>query len=787
MPTVLPEDSPLRAYYAHGVYLNNGSSGQAITECPFCRKEEKFYVDRETGLYQCFVCHEKGNPLEFLRKLHERCLETTTEDQYKELARERKYLNIASLMEWEFAYNDLKGEWIVPGYFSSGDNRDKLKQLYRWTDYKSKDGKNHLQATPGFPHCIYGVREFDNSKSDVYICEGPFDALPLIEILQCTKVNEDGTFEFTGNIDASLYANVNVLAIPSTTIFPVEWMEPLLSGKRVYLLLDNDHPRNVGVNGNTRIEEGAGWKGYQSIIRKIIDNGIRPSEMYFLHWGKGYKEHSYNPHLKSGYDVRDLLGEGYKNLVSDCQTKNDKIELIEQRIKNLESFYTFIQPVSDKWIDPTSSGSDKPSKKGKEKDIGLKLIHCESWNELINQWKEAIVWHDGADKTFSAMLACIASVLIPGTQVWLRVISEPSTGKSILCDALCVNQNYVSMQSNIRGFFSGMRPTKKQASQGITDLGLLEEINMKAFVTKDADPILQSVDRPRIMAEARDLFDGKTNTHFRTGMGKKYPKIRTVWIMCGTPRVRDIDDNDLGGRFIDCVIIKDITTKLKSDITRSAIRNMFEMLNKRVDVNNLESFDNEDMLKSKKMTGGYIEYICKNGEKLMGEIQRQTRENNYQEVEDTIDSLSGFVAKMRTRPGKKDEFITEELPARLGEQFMRLAGCLALVLNEEYINTRVLRRVAELAYDTSQGSVFMMTKYLYNNQKGATQEELWKVVKRHEREFKELIRFLVRLKAFECPGYGLYSSNGYGDARYVLSQDLRRICQKVFTYMEHIL
>lgn len=782
LPESSNDDSILNIYKAHGIYPSPSTGKEATTDCPFCGREEKFYINRTSGLFYCQICNAKGNPIEFLRQLHKLAEDGTTEERYQELARERKYLGIQELQSIGFAYNNHRNEWVIPGY---SEDDSKLKQLYHWTDYKAKDGKKHLQSTPTFNQCLYGVREFDKTKPDVWLCEGPWDMVALAEILKITKINDEFKFETTGNIDVSLFNNINLIAIPSTTS-PIENWLHLLSGKRVYLLLDNDHPyRGKDVNGKESIREPAAWGAYKRIVSKIIENNIKPLGLQYLHWGKNNKEHSYNPNLKHGYDVRDLLSEGFEKPIFNCTKVDERIEALQKRMDNLATLYNYFDAVPPQWIDPTNKPTDKPA--SKQKEICLNLAPCMSWSELVKQGEKAIIWHDGVDKALSSMVACIASVLIPGTQVWLRLISEPSSGKTILCDAVCVNQNYVSMQCNIRGFFSGMRPTKKQAKEGMIDLGLLAEINGKAFVTKDADPILQSVDRPRIMAEARDLFDGKTNTHFRTGMGKKFPMIRTVWIMCGTSRVRDIDENDLGGRFIDCTLLRGITPKLKSDITRSAIRSMFNQMNKRVNFNDLESLDNPEMLMFKKMTGGYIEHICKNGERLMEQIQENTVKEGYENFEMTIEAIAHFVAKMRTRPGKKDEFIIEELPARLGEQFTRFAMCLALVLNEPYVTRKVLRRVAELAFDTAAGSVYKMTKYLYDNPKGGSQETLWKVVMRKAPDFKELLRFLVRLNAFTNDRYDMSSMDGYGDGTYTLSTELRGICDRVFPYMEHVI
>lgn len=767
MPTALPETSPLRPFIYHGVNLALNGGGQAIGDCPFCNLR-KLYVNPDSGLWDCKHCALTGNPLGFLRKYHEECMSYTTEEQYKELAQERGYLSTESLVRWGLCWSSLRDEWVIPGYYR---DTDELKQLYRYTNYGVKDGKRRLMATPTFAHCLYNVRNYNPDKNDVFITEGPWDAIALEEILRLIKVNEEGGYEITGNESSSLYANSNVLAIPSTNTF-IELWAMLMKGKRVFLCLDNDHPKNKeGVYDPTKLP--GTWNAYKRITRLLVEWDIRPSSLFYLAWGHDKKERTHNLSLPSGHDVRDLLKQGYEHTP---ETTNERIEAIETRSRNLQELYSYFKPVPTDWIDPDAKPSDKST--GKKKDVGLKVSSCTEWNVLIDAWREALVWHDGLEKTLSCMLACTMSTAFPGTQLWLRVISAPSTGKSVLCDALCVNRDYVTMQSNIRGFFSGMRPTKKDAKEGKTDLGLITEIMGKTFVTKDADPILQAPERPRIMAEARDLYDGGTKTHFRTGMGQEYPTIRTTWIFCGTDRVRDSDENDLGGRFLDCILLKEPTPDLKKSIALCAIKNMRSLMRKKV-TENIESMDEIHRLVAKKLTGGYIDYLCKNGEKLLDAVMS----HDDDEVDQTIATLAEFVSIMRARPSKQDENPTVELYGRLSEQLFRLAGCLAVVLNKEQIDSVVVRRVTEIAFDTSEGSTLKMTRFLWSKgNTGASYVELQEFLQRKEGQLSELLRFLRRVGAYETFNEQFHGRHVYNESKYKLSDSLHSLCDTVFAY-----
>jgi hypothetical protein len=65
------QEKGLQPFLFHGVDLSkrvDGGSGgnQAIGECPFCGKSDKFYVNCESGQWQCFSCALKGNVPSFL-------------------------------------------------------------------------------------------------------------------------------------------------------------------------------------------------------------------------------------------------------------------------------------------------------------------------------------------------------------------------------------------------------------------------------------------------------------------------------------------------------------------------------------------------------------------------------------------------------------------------------------------------------------------------------------------------------------------------------------------------
>lgn len=268
-------DTPekLKPYLSLGLDLDIGYK-EATTECSFCRKENKFSISVESGLWRCWVCGEGsqrggGNITTFMRRLWETSDES--ESAYEELAQERKLLYADTLAQWGACRSLLTGDWMLPGLNAAG----KLVQLYHWRrDHKT--GKRYLSATEGVGHGLYMPRLGVPNYAEIYVCEGPWDAMVLWEL------------------DSSLA----IVAVPGCQVFSEAWL-PLFAGKVVTFLYDNDHPREV----NGRVQEGGGLVGTRRASRILLKADPPPSDIRWMKWGAD----GYDPTLPSGYDVRDWL------------------------------------------------------------------------------------------------------------------------------------------------------------------------------------------------------------------------------------------------------------------------------------------------------------------------------------------------------------------------------------------------------------------------------------------------------------------------------------------------
>jgi|TARA_R110000824_G_scaffold89320_7_gene219070 hypothetical protein len=262
----------LKPYLFHRLELEwSDGEKEARGDCPFCSREGKFSVDQQKGLYRCLVCGSQGNHYTFLQELWKISFGSTKE--YISLAEKRDLLFPETLVHWEVVKSVINGDWMVPGYNAKG----KINQLYR---YVKTQGKYRLLATPTLTHAIHGV--YNEKCSQVYLCEGPWDAIMLWETMNAANALED----------------VCVLATPGCNVFNDSWL-PLFEDKAVTILFDNDYPKEK----DGRTIQPAGYAGCKKIAQRLSGSKTPPDSIEFLQWGDG----GYTRSLPEGCDVGEFL------------------------------------------------------------------------------------------------------------------------------------------------------------------------------------------------------------------------------------------------------------------------------------------------------------------------------------------------------------------------------------------------------------------------------------------------------------------------------------------------
>lgn len=692
----------LRPYLFHGVDLTwKKGDKNATGQCPFCTRAGKFNVLIETGVWRCLTCNEKGNATVFVRRLHEMSKGLTPTEAYNDLLKNRRLLSMfGSLVDWGVLQSRITNDWLVPGYGIDGN----LNQLYRYTFI---NGRWLLLPTPTLEHQLHYAMPWKPKATQVCLMEGPWDAIALYEVMNQSRI-VDGSLKLADNSKEVMLNDIDIVAVPGCATFKEAWAE-LFSGKIVNLMYDNDHPRKHPTNG--QVIPPAGLEGMKRVAAILSGSKHPPEQINYLKWsndGEGY-----DLSKPSGYDVRDAIAPTGIPLAS--------------RITLLDALLDKIVEVPSEWL----KHEGVASKNGQGKD-DLKLLSCDSYKTLVNAWKKAMKWTEGLDYAFSAMLASIVSTMSVGDALWLKVMSPPSTGKTSLAQGLAACKKFVKATDTLRGFTSGYR-----LPDGTTK-DLATELNGMTLITMDGDTLLQLPNLQNVLSEARRLYDGSLNSHFKTGVGKDIGGHRMTWLLCGTASLRALDTSELGARFLDCVIMDKIDEDLEDEILERVANRAVRHMSIESD-GKAESHQDPDMTLAMQLAGGYVQYLRENANDLISTVSVSSKDNRI------ITRLGKFAAFMRARPSiMQDETAEREFAARLVSQHMRLAIGEAVVLNKATVDDDVMRRVRKIALDTSRGPTFDIAKYLREEGKSSLKAIAIEIHKPEDKT-RTLLRFLRQI------------------------------------------
>lgn len=702
----------LKPYKFHGLTISHRKGAKdATSDCPFCGRENKFNINVENSKFGCVVCGESGNQYTFIRKLHEVSLKNTKPEDRTELIESRNFLSEDTIQAWGLAKSITTGKWICHGF----NEKATFNQLYQYT--YAGDRWAWLPTGGLSGHSLMGMDLFDPKKSVIALCEGLWDGMALWEVLGMAKPSTEG-YVPTGSSEASLLSDKNILSFPAARVFKESWL-PLFSGQVVVLVAQNDHPKLNEKTGT--MSPPASYSGMERIAKLLLAYKDPPAEIRLLHWGKD----GYNPELKSGYDVRDELTSLGKPLASRLIA----LEGLERRIGSLPEEWILgaIRGVSG---GGNSNGSE-------EKENRLRVKPCTDYKTLITAWRKAMRWRQSMDDVLSTMLAVAASTVQTGDQLFLQVIGAAGGGKTKFCDAMLVSSNCYPLE-HLTGFHSGWKGTDGE------DYSLISRMNRKTLITPEGDVIMSSPSFTQIMSEQRRIFDGTSGATFKNSKeDNRYTGLRTPWIMAGTPAMMDSDQSHLGDRFLK-VVLDDPDDEERRDIIRrcghaalgAVMQTSEKDAGKQIDTKFSMAFQ---------LTGGYIDYLRENVETLLAQLKVDA-----DQLVEYCALLGEFTADLRARPDpeahKKDTKSGKEMPTRLTHQYVRLACCIAVVLNKTTIDTEVLRRVRKVALDTSRGIsldiIRIMRKYEIAGQDGMEVITIHRHVNKSEEKCRNMMRFM---------------------------------------------
>lgn len=658
----------LRPYTFHGVHLSVRGS-HAVGDCPFCGREGKFSIDTASGLWRCFVCGAGteaggGNGLVFTRLAYEIAATALLRNPgafHAGIAADRRLLSPATAAAWGVVPALDGVTWLVPGYGTDG----KLDQVYRrvW-DQTAHGGTGawQLRPTPGIwpdgkVHALHmPIHDFDPARPNVVVCEGPWDGMAL--------------WELWGDRDT------NIVAVPGCGSWRSEWSE-MCRGKVVTLMYDSDHPRE-------HIKGRVSRAGYDAMVRVAKRLSGIAASVRWLKWGPD----GYDPTLPSGFDVRDMLTQG------DGSVESRKFFLAELMLK--------VEDAPSEWFNPTVPMVINGHR------VGTEVMPCSTWADCEGAWKDAMYWRADIADALAALLAVCASTKQSGNQLFLDLIGSPGSAKTTLCRGLLVSGHCIHLE-NVTKLISGF----KKPGDGDKDCSFLARANNKTWVTCEFDTLSSSPQYHDLMGKVRRIFDGETSaTYGNSDEDRIYTAMRTPWIRAGTPKMMDHDQSQLGDRFIR-YILTDPDESEKRKIAKRALQLERSAIMETANCT-AGSITDPKTRRAQSLTGGYVDWLRANIEEQLGLVDVSDS------VEDYCIDLAELSADLRARPQHNSRNKMEdieahdykELPTRLSRQNIRMASCLAVVLNKRSIDADVLRITRKIALDTAAGHSLNMVQWL---------------------------------------------------------------------------
>jgi len=307
------------------------------------------------------------------------------------------------------------------------------------------------------------------------------------------------------------------VGVPGANTFKKEWLY-LFKGRHVQTLYDADN---------------AGEQGERLAKERLFGTA---ESVGFLHWP---------PDMPDGFDVRDWIIYGIKaNKVEGCWRNLKKLFSSTLRTEK------FI-PVTQKATDTTAD-----------------ILHTHkpvTNEELIKTYRKWLYLPD--ENVLDVLFGSIFANRLEGDPIWMFFVAPPGGSKSELLMSLSTCKEIVAMTSlTPHALVSGA-----VWSDG-KDPSLLPQLDKKVLVLKDFTTItsMHFTARDEIFGILRDVYDGKTEKYFGTGVRREYKS--KFGILAGVTPVIEAFSTlhaSLGERFLKYTLQKDTRETEESKILKA--------------------------------------------------------------------------------------------------------------------------------------------------------------------------------------------------------------------------
>lgn len=258
----MKKKSNITVFQQHGFYPSVLRGDNQEGSCPFCQKEDKFYINVNTKQWDCKYCLKKGGYRTFLNEVAKRDINNFSDKIIYNIAK-KKELSPIYLRKTGVGYNHVTGRYTLPVLSYDKSNYHDIRIYLDGVKGKSKFISSVGASTGLFNWHL--LNENEKGRSDtVWICEGEWDLIAWYSIID------------------NLYPEDVIVCVPGAGTFKAEW-QGLFIDKDVKVLYDNDEK---GVEGSIKV--------YNTLIEST-------KSLKFLYWDEAKQDK---------YDIKDLVNSG---------------------------------------------------------------------------------------------------------------------------------------------------------------------------------------------------------------------------------------------------------------------------------------------------------------------------------------------------------------------------------------------------------------------------------------------------------------------------------------------
>lgn len=503
--------SKRRLFEAHGVVFTGQSGDQLFGRCPFTGKDNKFYVNSKTWLWDSKTAGLSGNPQTFLGLISQHYTKLMTDSAMRRLTENRK-LPRAAFTPWFIGWTG--HAYTIPIKDPAGTVVD----VRMWRP----GGK--MLSTPTVTVGLLGAERLNKYPSDpVYLCEGEWDAIALYWLMR--KLGQRGV----------------VLAVPGAATFKVEWV-PWISGRTVITLYDHD---DAGRTGEART-----WRLLSGSVQRLSS----------VHWPES---------CPTGYDVRDWIVQRAVDERALTPCWEELIALIQPNPRPQgDAPRPLSKPspgASSPVIEPMTE--KKAGNNGHQKS---RWTRPPTLNDVLTTFKKWL-YLDSTDPIL-IMLATVVSQSIDGPPIWMFLVSPPGGAKTETLSSLSTHSQIYSTSSlTTHALISGANWRDGVDPSLIPRLnGKIMVI--KDFTSILA---MRDTEKDEIFGILRDAYDGKCGKVFGTGIERQYTSRFTILAAVTPRIYDlSSQHTSLGERFLKYAMGDNLIHVSERDIIRRAIQNI---------------------------------------------------------------------------------------------------------------------------------------------------------------------------------------------------------------------